>query len=155
MSQLQRRFSHNITTLYRRLLIDVFFATLLQRCDMVERRRDMKTTTIQRCNDVVCLLGMLIKIFVMKFIVRLSSRLSIKFLWKLQSSQLCNNFPWPAVLKNVDLVSITDSFGNHGTNIPTVLQRSRIHDLNLLDQWVGEMQNLSGLINTIKNSPLN
>ena len=80
MSQLQRRFSHNITTLYRRLLIDVFFATLLQRCDMVERRRDMKTTTIQRCNDVVCLLGMLIKIFVMKFIVRLSSRLSIKFL---------------------------------------------------------------------------
>ena len=74
MSQLQRRFSHNITTLlwrrnynvvfshnittlYRRLLIDVFFATLLQRCDMVERRRDVKTTTIQRRNDVVCLLG--------------------------------------------------------------------------------------------------
>ena len=99
---------------------------------------------------------MLIKIFIaIKFIVRLSSRLSINFLWKLQSSQLCTNFPWSAVLKNFDLVSITDSFGNHGTNIRTVLQRSRIHDLNLLDQWVGEMQNLSGLINTIKNSPLN
>ena len=99
---------------------------------------------------------MLIKIFIaIKFIVRLSSRLSINFLWKLQSSQLCINFPWSAFLKNFDLVSITDSFGNHGTNIRTVLQRSRIHDLNLLGQWVGEMQNLSGLINTIKNSPLN
>ena len=28
---------------------------MLQRCDMVERRRDVKTTTIQRRNDVVCL----------------------------------------------------------------------------------------------------
>ena len=48
-SQLQRRF--------RRLLIEVFFATLLQRRDMVERRRDLKTTTLQRRHDVVCLLG--------------------------------------------------------------------------------------------------
>ena len=113
-------------------------------------RQDLSERNVTKPVDV-----MLIKIFVMKFIVRLRSRLSIKFLWKLQSSQSCTNFPWPAVLKNFDLVSITDSFGNHGTNIPTVLQRSRIHDLNLLDQWVGEMQNLSGLINTIKNPPLN
>ena len=56
-SQLQRCFSNNITTLCRRLLIDVFFATLLQRRDMVERRRDIKTTTLQRHHDVVCLLG--------------------------------------------------------------------------------------------------
>ena len=56
-SQLQRHFSNNITTLCRRLLIDVFFATLLQRRDMVERRRDLKTTTLQRRHDVVCLLG--------------------------------------------------------------------------------------------------
>ena len=56
-SQLQRRFSNNITTLRRRLLIDVFFATLLQRRDIVERR-DLKTTTIQRRHDVVCLLGL-------------------------------------------------------------------------------------------------
>ena len=55
--QLQRRFSNNITTLCRRLLIDVFFATLLQRRDMVERRRDLKITTLQRRHDVVCLLG--------------------------------------------------------------------------------------------------
>ena len=48
-SQLQRRF--------RRLLIEVFFATLLQRRDMVERRRDLKTTTLQRRHGVVCLLG--------------------------------------------------------------------------------------------------
>ena len=54
--QLQRRFSNNITTLCRRLLIDVFFATLLQRRDMVERRRDLKITTLQRRHDVVCLL---------------------------------------------------------------------------------------------------
>ena len=40
-----------------RLLIDVFFATLLQRRDMVERRRDLKTTILQRRHDVVCLLG--------------------------------------------------------------------------------------------------
>ena len=57
MSQLQCRFSNNITTLCRRLLIDVFFATLLQRRDMVERRRDLKTTTLQRRHNVVCLLG--------------------------------------------------------------------------------------------------
>ena len=45
-------------TLYRRLLIDVFFATLLQRRDMVERRRDVKTIMLQCRYDVVCLLGM-------------------------------------------------------------------------------------------------
>ena len=56
-SQLQHRFSNNITTLCRRLLIDVFFATLLQRRHMMERRRDLKTTTLQRRHDVVCLLG--------------------------------------------------------------------------------------------------
>ena len=56
-SQLQRHFSNNITTLCRRLLIDVFFATLLQSRDMVERRRDFKTTTLQRCHNVACLLG--------------------------------------------------------------------------------------------------
>ena len=56
-SQLQRRFSNNITTLRRRLLIDVLFATLLQRRDMVERRRNLKATTLQRRHDVVCLLG--------------------------------------------------------------------------------------------------
>ena len=55
--QLQRHFSNNITTLCRRLIIDVFFTTLLQRRDMVERPRDLKTTTLQRRNDVVCLLG--------------------------------------------------------------------------------------------------
>ena len=56
-SQLQRHFSNNITTLCRRLSIDVFFATLLQCRDMVERRRDLKTTTLQRRHDVACLLG--------------------------------------------------------------------------------------------------
>ena len=56
-SQLQRHFSNNITTLCRRLLIDVFFATLLQRRDMVERRRDLKTTTLQHRHDGVCLMG--------------------------------------------------------------------------------------------------
>ena len=50
-------YSNNITTLYRRLLIDVFFATLLQRRDMVERRRDVKTITLQCHYDVVSLLG--------------------------------------------------------------------------------------------------
>ena len=43
--------------MYRRLSIDVFFATLLQHCDMVERRRDVKTITLQRRYNVVCLLG--------------------------------------------------------------------------------------------------
>ena len=47
----------------RRLLIYVFFATFLQstsfleRRDMVERRRDLKATTLQRRHKVVCLLG--------------------------------------------------------------------------------------------------
>ena len=36
---------------------NVFFATLLQRRDMVERRLDLKTTTLQRRHNVVCLLG--------------------------------------------------------------------------------------------------
>ena len=49
-SQLQHRLSSNIMTLRRRLLIDVVFATLLQ-------RRGLKTTTLQRRHDVVCLLG--------------------------------------------------------------------------------------------------
>ena len=57
-SQLQRRFSNNITTLCRRLLSNVFFAMLLRR-DMVERRRDLRTTSLQRRHDVVCLLGSL------------------------------------------------------------------------------------------------
>ena len=55
--QLQRRFSNNIATLCGRLLIDVLFATLLQRRDMVERRHDLKATALQRRHDVVCLLG--------------------------------------------------------------------------------------------------
>ena len=58
-SQLQRRFSNNITMLCKRLLIEVFLATLLQRRDMVERCRDLKTTTLQCRHDVVCLLGKL------------------------------------------------------------------------------------------------
>ena len=47
-SQLQRRFSNNTTTLCRHLLSDVFFETLLQLRDMVEGRRELKTTTLQR-----------------------------------------------------------------------------------------------------------
>ena len=43
-SQLQRRFSNSITTLCRRLLIYVFFARFLQRRDVVERLRNLKTT---------------------------------------------------------------------------------------------------------------
>ena len=43
--------------MYRRLLIDAFFAMLLQRRDMVERCRDLKTTTLQRRHDVLCLPG--------------------------------------------------------------------------------------------------
>ena len=35
----------------------MFFATLLQRRAMVERRRDVKKITLQRRYDVVCLLG--------------------------------------------------------------------------------------------------
>ena len=54
--QLQRHFSNNITTLCRRLLIDVFFAMLLQRRDMVERRRDLKATALQHRHDVASLL---------------------------------------------------------------------------------------------------
>ena len=66
MSQLQRHFSNNVTTLIQRrnynqittfcrcLLNDLFFETLLKR-DMVERPNDLKTTTLQRRHDVVCL----------------------------------------------------------------------------------------------------
>ena len=59
--QLQRHFSNNITTLCRRVLIDVFFTTFLQRRDMVERRRDLNTAALQRRHDVACLLGYTIK----------------------------------------------------------------------------------------------
>ena len=55
--QVQCHFSNNITTLCRHLLNDVFFAILLQRRDIVERRRDLKATTLQRRHDVACLLG--------------------------------------------------------------------------------------------------
>ena len=48
--------------LYRSLLIDNLFATLLQLRDVVEQRRDVKTITLQRCYDVVCLLGSLFEI---------------------------------------------------------------------------------------------
>ena len=60
MLQLQRHFSNNITTLCRRLLIDVFFTTFLQR-DMVEQRRDLNTAALQRRHDVACLLVYTIK----------------------------------------------------------------------------------------------
>ena len=46
MSQLQRCFSNDITTLCRRLLIDVFFAMLLQYRDMVKRRENNYNTTV-------------------------------------------------------------------------------------------------------------
>ena len=46
MSQLQRCFSNDITMLCRRLLIDVFFALLLQYRDMVKRRENNYNTTV-------------------------------------------------------------------------------------------------------------
>ena len=46
MSQLQGCFSNDITTLCRRLLIDVFFAMLLQYRDMVKRRENNYNTTV-------------------------------------------------------------------------------------------------------------
>ena len=46
MSQLQRCFSNDITMLCRRLLIDVFFAMLLQYRDMVKRRENNYNTTV-------------------------------------------------------------------------------------------------------------
>ena len=55
-SQLQRCFRNNITTLYVPPSFGVFFAPLLQRCDMVEGRHDLKTITVQCRYDVVCLL---------------------------------------------------------------------------------------------------
>ena len=55
--QLQRHFSNKITTLCRRRLFDVLFATLLQRRDMVEQRHNLKITTLQRCLEVACLLS--------------------------------------------------------------------------------------------------
>ena len=45
-SSLQCRFINNITTSLGRLLIDVVFTALLQHHDMVEQRRDVKTTVI-------------------------------------------------------------------------------------------------------------
>ena len=45
-----------MTTLYRRLLIHVFFATLLQHRNMMERCRVVKTIALQRCYGVVGLM---------------------------------------------------------------------------------------------------
>ena len=56
-SSLHRRFINNIRMSLRRILIDVFFTTSVQRHDMVERHCDVKTTAIQRRYDVDCLLG--------------------------------------------------------------------------------------------------
>ena len=55
-SCLQRRFINNITTSLGHLLTSLVFTTLLQRHGMVERRCDVKTTIMQRCQHVVCLL---------------------------------------------------------------------------------------------------
>ena len=81
-----------------------------------------------------------------------------------ERSVIHRNFTWEAVLKIFGIVSITNSFGNQATNFPTVLLRSIIDVLNMFEQWVGEMQNLSArsssksprrsLINTSKNSSL-
>ena len=38
------------------LIIDIVFTMLLQHLDMVEERRNVKTTALQRCHNVVCLL---------------------------------------------------------------------------------------------------
>ena len=54
MPSLQLHFINNITTSLGGLLIDV---VMIQRRDVVERHRDVKATAIQRCYDVVCLLG--------------------------------------------------------------------------------------------------
>ena len=78
-SQLQRHISNNITTLRKRLLIDVFFATLLQRRDMVERRRDLKTTTLQRRHDVACLLGNTLTVSAKKLRHRCSTGFQMHF----------------------------------------------------------------------------
>ena len=56
-SQLQRPLSNNITVLCRDLIMDIVFAMLLQHLDMVEERRNLKTTALQHRHDVVCLLG--------------------------------------------------------------------------------------------------
>ena len=74
-SELQRRFSNNITKLYKSLLINVFFATLLQRPDMVERRRDVKTITVQCHYNVVLPTGR----------VLINNPPSIQFLYKFES----------------------------------------------------------------------
>ena len=42
--------------LCRDLIINIVFAMLLQHLDMVEERHDVKTTALQRCHNVVCLL---------------------------------------------------------------------------------------------------
>ena len=43
--------------LCRGLIINIVFAMLLQHLDMVEERRNLKTTALQHRHDVVCLLG--------------------------------------------------------------------------------------------------
>ena len=73
---MQHRFINNITTSFERLLIDVVFTTLLHRRDIVERRRDVKTATIQRRYDVVCLLGYILKVYQLE---SLSYSLSVYF----------------------------------------------------------------------------
>ena len=55
-SLLQPCLINNIRTSFGRPLIDVAFTTLLQRHDMVERRRDVKKATIERRYYVVCLM---------------------------------------------------------------------------------------------------
>ena len=54
---LQCRFINNITTSILRHLIDVVFAALLQRQDMVEWLRNVKATVIQCRHDIACLAG--------------------------------------------------------------------------------------------------
>ena len=54
-SSLQSCFTNNITTSLGCLLIRVVLARLLQLHDMVEKRRDGKTTAIQRRFNAVCL----------------------------------------------------------------------------------------------------
>ena len=111
---------------------------------------------------------MLIKIFIM-FWDLLSDQVAA---WTLSffgltiktSDQLImhRHFPWPVVLKVLGIVSIADSFGNHAPNFSVVLPRSRIHVLNILEQWVKVIENISArssfkslrrsLINSSKNS---
>ena len=41
----------------QQLTCDVISVTLLQRCKMVAQRRDVNATQMQRCCNIVCLLG--------------------------------------------------------------------------------------------------